>query len=69
MFRGELLKAFRKRRGCSQKELSRLSGVAVNTISEAERGNREPHGSTLAQLAKVLDVRIASFYEGTTKGA
>jgi transcriptional regulator with XRE-family HTH domain len=58
------LKEIRRRRGMSQQELSRATGVAQNTISEIERGHREPQAATLRKLSKALDVEIAEFFKG-----
>lgn len=48
------LRAARKAAGLSQPELSRLSGVKQATISEVERGLRDPRFSTLVKLADVI---------------
>jgi transcriptional regulator with XRE-family HTH domain len=62
----EALRELRRQRGLSQQELSRATGVAQNTISEIERGHREPQGSTLRKLARALDVEIVDLFRGPT---
>jgi transcriptional regulator with XRE-family HTH domain len=62
-FSGPLLRWERVKRGLSQNELARMSGIAQNTISYIESGLRSPHGSTLRLLAGALKVDVAHFYE------
>ena len=57
-----IVRDMRLRRGLSQADLSRLTGVAEFTISEIEAGKRKPRPSTLRKLAKGLDVEVADFY-------
>lgn len=53
----ERLKAFRKLRGLSQKELAELSGVSVTTINRIE--NEEDTAlSTIQKIEKALDVKL-----------
>jgi transcriptional regulator with XRE-family HTH domain len=51
----------RARQRVTMAELSRRSGVDVHTISDIERGNRRPHGSTLVKLAEALGVEPEEF--------
>lgn len=59
---GKRLRALRQRRGLSQRELARQSGVANATISLIENGKLNP---TVSMLKKVLDgipVRMSEFF-------
>ena len=49
---GRKLKRIRTRRGVSQRQLARVSGVANATISQIEAGRINP---TVGLLKKVLD--------------
>jgi transcriptional regulator with XRE-family HTH domain len=56
---GERLKAIRERRGLSQNELSRRSGVRQALISELEAGKKmDTTGLALVRLARVLAVSV-----------
>lgn len=46
----------REARGLTQEDLARASGVSQNSISRIETGERKPRKSTLAKLAKALEV-------------
>jgi transcriptional regulator with XRE-family HTH domain len=50
----------RSRAGMTLSELAEKSGVAANTISEAERGARVPQARTLHKLAQALGVDPAA---------
>jgi transcriptional regulator with XRE-family HTH domain len=50
------LKAARSRADLTLSELAEKSGVAVDTISEIERGVRVPQARTLNKLARALGV-------------
>ena len=53
----ERLRAFRKLRGLSQRELAELAGVSVTTINRIE--NEEDTAlSTIIKIEKVLDVKL-----------
>ena len=56
---GDRLKRERERKGWSQNELSRLSGVRQALISELESGKkRDTKGSVLKRLARTLGVTM-----------
>src|SRR5215213_6719924 len=59
---GQNLRILRKTHGVSQPALAEKSGVAQPTISDIERGRREPHHSTLKKLADALNVPVAAFF-------
>jgi len=58
----EALKELRRRRGLSQKDLARESGVGQDTISGIESGRHEARPSTLRKLAEALDVEVEDFF-------
>ena len=68
---GDRLKRERARKGWSQNELSRLSGVRQALISELESGKkRDTTGLALKRLARTLGVTmdyLAGMYEDEDK--
>ena len=53
---GEKVRAARKERGLSQKELAARTGIAVRTIINYESGSRMPKSKdSYVRLAEVLD--------------
>ncbi len=62
-FKPERLRAIRLAHGLGQEDLAARSGVAQNTISEAETGRRTPRPSTLRKFAAALDVEVGDFFE------
>lgn len=62
-FRPERLRAIRLAHGLGQEDLAARSGVAQNTISEAETGRRTPRPSTLRKFAAALGVEVGDFFE------
>lgn len=57
------VKEIREKKGLSQAELEKLSGVSASHIGYIERGEREPTVSVLCKLAKALDVSILDLFE------
>ena len=55
------LRAFRKSKSYTLRDLSELSGVSVNTISLIERGKTSPTIATLHKLASALEVNLTDF--------
>jgi transcriptional regulator with XRE-family HTH domain len=56
---GRKIKAIRERRGWSQNELSRLSGVRQALISELEAGKKtDTTGQVLRRLGQTLGVTV-----------
>ena len=53
---GERLRSLRKERLLTQVELSKMTGVAQDSISSLETGKREAHPGTIRKLAKALGV-------------
>jgi transcriptional regulator with XRE-family HTH domain len=44
------------------RELSKMSGVAADTINQIELGHRKARPSTLRKVARALDVSVEDFY-------
>lgn len=53
----ERMKAFRKLRGLSQRELAELAGVSVTTINRIEN-EEDTVLSTIIKIERVLDVKL-----------
>ena len=51
------LREHRNRRGLTQIELSKISGVGRATIADLEAGKRGAYRSTVTKLAKALKVK------------
>lgn len=65
---GEKIKALRQKRGLTLQEVARETGFSTGLISQIENNNVSPPIATLARIAKVLDVRMAYFFdEGDTE--
>lgn len=61
---GQSIRAFRTRRGLSQSALGERIGVTFQQVQKYERGTNRVSGSRLYEIAGVLGVSIADFYEG-----
>ncbi|WP_371874889.1 helix-turn-helix domain-containing protein [Caldalkalibacillus thermarum] len=55
---GRRIRAFRKLKGYTQKELADALHVSVSVLGAVERGNKAPSPEFLAEIAKVLDVDV-----------
>ena len=53
---GERIKAARKQRGMTQRELAQKVGISVNSLSRYETGERQPNIETLSKIAEALGV-------------
>jgi transcriptional regulator with XRE-family HTH domain len=53
------LRVLRAERGLTVRQVAELSGVAKETISQVERGERHPYDRTLAKLAAAYGVPVA----------
>jgi transcriptional regulator with XRE-family HTH domain len=60
---GQRLKTARKQKGMTQGELAKRLGVAQNTISRYELGNKSITLSTLYEIAQTLEIPISYFFE------
>jgi transcriptional regulator with XRE-family HTH domain len=59
------LMLLRKERRLSQKDLAQAIGVAQNTVSQWENGEREPDNAKLIELARYFDASIDYLLGGT----
>jgi transcriptional regulator with XRE-family HTH domain len=57
------LRHLRRLKGWTQQELADAAGVALDTISDLERGAREPRPHTMRRIAQALGVRIQDITE------
>lgn len=57
------IRAVRKERGVSQRELARALGVAQSTLSRMERGERRVSVDRLIAIARALGVRPADMLD------
>ncbi len=56
---GNRIRSVRKEAGLSQEELARRAGISLNAVRHIEqRGQTDPHYSTLDKLSKVLDMSV-----------
>ncbi len=56
-----ILKYWRGKKGMTQSELARELGIAQNTISSWEKGNRTPNLGDIERLCEVYGVSLSSF--------
>jgi transcriptional regulator with XRE-family HTH domain len=57
------LRVLRAERGLTVRQVAALSGVAKETISQIERGERHPYDRTLAKLAQAYGVPVEGLIE------
>ncbi len=60
---GERLRQLRRERALSQRDLSRMTGVAHDSISQLETGKREAQPKTIRKLAEALRVEPKELME------
>jgi len=59
------IKRLRKKKGLTQEKLARLADIANNTLVKIEMGMaKEPTITTVAKIAKALNVSIDELVEG-----
>lgn len=63
---GENIRAIRKEKGLTQKELGRLCGIAEITIRQYESEKYQPKIETIEKIAKALEVPIVKIKEDLT---
>lgn len=63
---GRRLRELRSEKGFSIRDLARISGLNVNTLSMIENGKNSPSLETLQQLSISLEMPIASFFQKPT---
>jgi transcriptional regulator with XRE-family HTH domain len=57
------LRVLRAERGLTVRQAAEISGVAKETISQIERGERHPYDRTIAKLAHAYDVPVEELLE------
>jgi transcriptional regulator with XRE-family HTH domain len=65
---GPRLRRLRRERALSQRDLSRMTGVAYDTISRLETGKQEAQHRTIRKLAEALGVEPKELMEGDNDG-
>ena len=61
------IQEIRKSKGIKQKELAAKLGIAANTLSQYETGNREPDLETIKRIAFALEVTVDELLDAKTK--
>ena len=61
---GMRIKYLRKTHHLSQEELSFISGVNKNYISDLERGRRNPTLNVMEKLANALEISLSDLLKG-----
>lgn len=68
MIRMRNLKEYRKEAGLNQKDLAKLLGVSMYTVSVWERGVRMPEWGMLEKVSDVLGVSVYSLIDWRKEG-
>jgi transcriptional regulator with XRE-family HTH domain len=61
---GDRLKELRRAAGLSQEKLAELAELHRTYISGVERGERNASLTTIARIAKALDISLSELFEG-----
>lgn len=56
------IKEFRTKRGLRQKDVAKMIGVSVPSISYYERGKKKPSINNALKIAQVLDTTIEDLF-------
>jgi transcriptional regulator with XRE-family HTH domain len=64
----ERIKAVRKRAGLSLAELAERTGLHAVAIARAEREGQDVKASTVARIAKALEVPVCELFEESGHG-
>jgi transcriptional regulator with XRE-family HTH domain len=65
---GAWLRRLRRERALSQRELSRITGIAFDTISRLETGKQRAQPRTIRKLAEALGVEPRELMKGENDG-
>jgi transcriptional regulator with XRE-family HTH domain len=65
---GARLRRLRRERALSQRELSRMTGIAFDTISRLETGKQQAQPRTVRKLAEALGVEPRVLMKGEDDG-
>ncbi|MBA9070171.1 transcriptional regulator with XRE-family HTH domain [Methylobacterium sp. RAS18] len=66
---GERIQVLRKSKGLTQTALGKAIGVTFQQIQKYENGMNRVGASRLSDIARVLEVRVSSFYDGDEGGS
>lgn len=66
---GKRVKELRRKKGLSQLDLEVQSGISRTEISKIENGQNNIRFMTIVRLAEVLEVNLASFFDGSSSKA
>jgi transcriptional regulator with XRE-family HTH domain len=55
---GRRIRAFRKLKGYTQKELAEELGISVSVLGEVERGTRIPQLELLHRISEILNIGL-----------
>jgi transcriptional regulator with XRE-family HTH domain len=65
---GERLRQLRREQALSQRDLSEITGIAHDSISQLETGKREAQPRTIRKLAEALRVEPRELMKGESGG-
>jgi transcriptional regulator with XRE-family HTH domain len=65
---GARLRRLRRERALSQRDLSRMTGIAFDTISRLETGKQRAQPRTIRKLADALGVALRELMKGEDDG-
>jgi transcriptional regulator with XRE-family HTH domain len=65
---GERLRRLRRERALSQRDLTRMTGIAFDTISRLETGKQRAQPRTIRKLADALGVEPNELMKGENDG-
>jgi len=60
---GRKIRAYRKRRGLSLNEVSRLTGIAASTLSAIELDKSSPTLATLMKISAIFGMKVGAFVD------
>lgn len=58
MILGEQIKAIRKKKGLSQKQLAEQLGISTNAMCSIEKGYTWPSGITMDKICRILNAEL-----------
>lgn len=67
MYRGELIRKYRKEKNLTQEQLAEKCNMATITIRQYENGKRTPQIEQLAVIAEKLDISVLELLEESEK--
>lgn len=59
---GKKVKDARLKLGLSQTDLAKNAKTSLTTINRLEKGHQFPHSSTITEIAKALNIEVATLY-------